>query len=198
MAESWAPRVVESWLQLEGARSPEGCCGHRQGGGGVTGRARVRPCARPCAHTPHLLQEKRHFHLHLSNPPQSVAAQDARGPESPWTLTLLLQLVSQGERRPGRPGSQSEPGLLGLGALWIPCLVLWPGEVAGESPSTEGSLVEKPQDAGGREARVREPQPPGLSHLSAGDPPGPEPPVGTGCMVPRSTGFIRSCCDPFL
>lgn len=117
------PRVWESRLQLEGARSPRAArsqTGRRR----VTGRGPV-PCARPCAHSPHL-QEKRHFHLHLSNPPQSVAARDARGPESPWTLTLLLQLVSQGERRPGsgvpgRPGSQSEPGCW----AWEPGYPAW-------------------------------------------------------------------------
>lgn len=38
----------------------------------------------------------------------------------------------------------------------MPFLVLWQGEVAGKSPSTERSLVENPQDTGRREARVRE------------------------------------------
>lgn len=56
--------------------------------------------------------------------------------------------------------------------------------------------MEKPQDAGGREARVREPQPPGLSHLSAGDP-RPERPLWAQGAYPRSTGVLGAAVTHF-
>lgn len=186
MAESLFPRVLESWVQLEGVRSPEGRRGHRQGGGGVTRRA----CVRPFAHTPTPASEGEKT---LSSTPELFspkcsAAQGDQGLSVRGPRLCCCSLFPKGKAaltagsqaaRAQAAGSQGDQGpKMSRGCwAWEPCgCPSWSSgrEKSLASPRLQrGASWRTPRtQAGGRQESGR-PQPPGLSHLSAGDPPGP-------------------------